>query len=89
MTCIDSAIDFSVLGVNFEDKPIIVGGLAMEYYGLRLRSMSKNIPSLKQKSNAQERSFSRKGKPVFAPLQDVEPLLRISWTGNAAGANAI
>lgn len=32
---IDSAIDFSVIGISFEDKPIIVGGLAMEYYGLR------------------------------------------------------
>jgi hypothetical protein len=31
----DSIIDFSVIGVNFDDKPIIIGGLAMEYYGLR------------------------------------------------------
>ena len=37
MTCtlIDSAIDFSVIGIDFDDKPIIVGGLAMEYYGIR------------------------------------------------------
>jgi len=32
---IDSAIDFSRIGIIFNDKPIIVGGLAMEYYGLR------------------------------------------------------
>jgi hypothetical protein len=32
---IDYAVDFSVIGIKFDDKPIIMGGLAMEYYGLR------------------------------------------------------
>jgi len=32
---IDAAIDFSRIGIAFTDKPIIVGGLAMEYYGIR------------------------------------------------------
>lgn len=32
---IASRIDFSKIGVEFTEKPVIVGGLAMEFYGLR------------------------------------------------------
>ncbi|WMJ22569.1 hypothetical protein RBG61_11305 [Paludicola sp. MB14-C6] len=32
---IKNAIDLSVLGVCFSSKPLIIGGLAMEYYGIR------------------------------------------------------
>ena len=32
---LESAIDIQKLGYEFLDKPVIVGGLAMEYYGLR------------------------------------------------------
>ncbi|SHK87941.1 hypothetical protein SAMN02745136_03556 [Anaerocolumna jejuensis DSM 15929] len=32
---IDNALDISSIGITFSSKPIIVGGLAMEYYGLR------------------------------------------------------
>jgi hypothetical protein len=32
---IDSAIDFSTIDIQFADKPIVVGGLAMEFYGIR------------------------------------------------------
>jgi len=32
---IDNAIDLTCIGITFSSKPIIVGGLAMEYYGLR------------------------------------------------------
>jgi hypothetical protein len=32
---LDAIIDLSALGLTFRDKPLIVGGLAMEYYGLR------------------------------------------------------
>lgn len=32
---LESAINIQKLGYKFLDKPVIVGGLAMEYYGLR------------------------------------------------------
>lgn len=32
-----SAIDLAELGVDLEDKPILVGGAALEYYGIRKR----------------------------------------------------
>jgi hypothetical protein len=32
---IDNVIDLTCIGITFSSKPIIVGGLAMEYYGLR------------------------------------------------------
>lgn len=32
---IDNALDISSIGITFSSKPIVVGGLAMEYYGLR------------------------------------------------------
>ena len=32
---LESTIDIQKLGYEFMDKPVIVGGLAMEYYGLR------------------------------------------------------
>lgn len=32
---IDAIIDFSKIGIVFQDKPLIVGGLAMEYHGVR------------------------------------------------------
>lgn len=32
---LERIIDLEALGVTFQDKPLIVGGLAMEYYGLR------------------------------------------------------
>lgn len=33
--CIDASIDLSSLGITFTSKPLIIGGLAMEYYGMR------------------------------------------------------
>ena len=30
-----SLIELNKLDVYFEDKPIVIGGMAMEYYGLR------------------------------------------------------
>ena len=33
----DNAIDLFCLGITFTSKPLVVGGLAMEYYGLRKR----------------------------------------------------
>jgi hypothetical protein len=32
---LDSVIDFKEIGIDFKDKPIIIGGLAMEFYGIR------------------------------------------------------
>lgn len=32
---VDRLIDLTVPGIEFSDKPILVGGLAMEFYGLR------------------------------------------------------
>jgi hypothetical protein len=32
---LEAMIDIEKLGYEFLDKPVIVGGLAMEYYGLR------------------------------------------------------
>jgi hypothetical protein len=32
---IDAIIDFSKIGIVLQDKPLIVGGLAMEYRGVR------------------------------------------------------
>ncbi len=32
---VDAALDFSKLGIDFGTKPLLIGGLAMEYYGLR------------------------------------------------------
>jgi hypothetical protein len=32
-----SSIDLAALGVDFGDKPILVGGAALEYYGIRKR----------------------------------------------------
>lgn len=34
---IENAIDFAVIGIDFRHKPIVVGGLAMEFHGLRPR----------------------------------------------------
>ncbi len=34
---IDATVDLSCLGVAFTSKPVVMGGLAMEYYGLRKR----------------------------------------------------
>lgn len=34
---IKNAVDLSVFGITFTSKPLIVGGLAMEYYGIRKR----------------------------------------------------
>ncbi len=34
-TELERIIDLPKLGYEFRDKPVIVGGLAMEYYGLR------------------------------------------------------
>jgi hypothetical protein len=36
---IENTVDLSHLGITFSSKPTIVGGLAMEYYGLRKRGM--------------------------------------------------
>ena len=33
----DHVIDLSYLDIDFSSKPLVVGGLAMEYYGLRKR----------------------------------------------------
>lgn len=33
--CIDACVDLSSLGITFTSKPLIIGGLAMEYYGMR------------------------------------------------------
>lgn len=35
ISLIASRLDFSRIGIEFQEKPVIVGGLAMEYYGLR------------------------------------------------------
>ena len=32
---IDNVIDFSEINITFSSKPLVFGGLAMEYYGLR------------------------------------------------------
>lgn len=32
-----NAVDLSSLGIIFSSKPLVVGGLAMEYYGIRKR----------------------------------------------------
>lgn len=37
VSVIENLIDLSHLGITFSSKPIIMGGLAMEYYGLRKR----------------------------------------------------
>jgi len=34
---LDDTVDFSVMGIAFSTKPTVMGGLAMEYYGLRKR----------------------------------------------------
>lgn len=34
---IHDSVDLSVLGISFLSKPLVVGGLAMEYYGIRNR----------------------------------------------------
>ena len=34
---LDNAVDLGALGYAFSSKPIVMGGLAMEYYGLRKR----------------------------------------------------
>lgn len=34
---IKDAVDLSVLGISFLSKPLVIGGLAMEYYGIRNR----------------------------------------------------
>lgn len=36
-TSIDDLLDLSQFGITFSEKPVIVGGTAMEYYGLRKR----------------------------------------------------
>lgn len=33
--CIDNRVDLPSLGITFAQKPLIIGGLAMEYYGMR------------------------------------------------------
>lgn len=33
--CIEKIINLSLFGISFSSKPLVVGGLAMEYYGLR------------------------------------------------------
>lgn len=32
---LDNAVDLSDLGITFTSKPLIIGGMAMEYYGIR------------------------------------------------------
>lgn len=34
---IKNAVNLSALGINFLSKPLVIGGLAMEYYGIRNR----------------------------------------------------
>lgn len=34
---IEDAVDLSALGISFASKPLVIGGLAMEYYGIRKR----------------------------------------------------
>ena len=36
---LENLVDFSHLGIAFSSKPIIIGGAAMEYYGLRKRGL--------------------------------------------------
>lgn len=36
---IENTVDFSHLGITFSSKPIIMGGTAMEYYGMRKRGL--------------------------------------------------
>lgn len=33
--CIENIINLSLFNISFSSKPLVVGGLAMEYYGLR------------------------------------------------------
>lgn len=33
--CIDACVDLKFLGIDFSSKPLIIGGLAMEHYGMR------------------------------------------------------
>lgn len=34
---INDVVDLSILGIRFSSKPLVIGGLAMEYYGIRNR----------------------------------------------------
>jgi hypothetical protein len=60
MTCelIDSAIDFSIIGIRFDDKPIIIGGLAMEYYGIRKHG--SDVELLKKYFNQRQNATYKK-----------------------------
>lgn len=61
---LDCSIDLSFLDIEFSAKPLIIGGFAMEYYGIRNRGNDIDfiIPNIDYISLAQKYPHCRKDK---------------------------
>lgn len=55
-------IDFSLLNYNFMKKPLLVGGMAMEYYGLRKAGRDIDLIVAQEDHSALKKLFPRPHK---------------------------
>lgn len=65
---IDKELDLSVLGIIFEFKPIIVGGMAMEYYGLRKKGDDIDFIVSNEDYQTLAKKFPQQRKDMWADL---------------------
>jgi hypothetical protein len=65
---IDNALELEKLGMIFTSKPIIVGGLAMEYYGLRQRGSDVDFIISNDDYQTLAQLYPKNKKDVWADL---------------------
>ncbi|MCR4264131.1 MAG: hypothetical protein NUV98_05450 [Candidatus Roizmanbacteria bacterium] len=61
-------IDLSPIGLNFEDKPLVVGGKAMEYYGLRKSGLDIDLVVSKRDFRSLLKKDTLSLKDLYADL---------------------
>lgn len=65
---IDKALDLSKLGVSFTSKPLIIGGLAMEYYGLRKRGQDIDLIITSDDYNTLVQKYPNNKKDIWGDV---------------------
>lgn len=62
---VDAALDLSLLAVTFQTKPLLIGGLAMEYYGLRSHGSDIDFIVSNEDYLALEQAYPGRKKDVW------------------------
>ncbi len=65
---LENEIDISLLGISFSSKPIIHGGAAMEYYGLRKRGSDFDFIITNEDYQALAKKFPDNRKDMWGDL---------------------